>query len=74
MGRVVVIEVKLRRNPEIRREVIAQAVSYAACIEGIDPDDFTDNIVQPWMESEHGPEIASLELSAAVGRLAGVDS
>ena len=73
MGRVVVIEVKLRKNPEIRREVIAQAVSYAAYLEGMEPAEFENDIVKPWLESEYGDEVASLELSAAIAEISGVD-
>lgn len=38
-GRPVVIEVKLRRNREAKREIVAQLLSYAAYLQGMDPDD-----------------------------------
>ncbi|MEU7753680.1 hypothetical protein [Micromonospora sp. NPDC049171] len=37
-GRLVVIEVKLAGNPEARRAVVAQVFSYAAYLQGLDPD------------------------------------
>ncbi|MEH0820461.1 MULTISPECIES: hypothetical protein [unclassified Micromonospora] len=37
-GRLVVIEVKLAGNPEARRAVVAQVLSYAAYLQGLDPD------------------------------------
>lgn len=50
LGRPVVIEAKLRKNPEIRREVLAQAVSYAAHLEGLEAEQVVDTIVRPWVE------------------------
>lgn len=35
-GRLVIIEVKLRKNQEARRAVVAQALSYAAYLQGLD--------------------------------------
>lgn len=39
-GRPVVIEVKLRNNAESRRAVVAQALSYAASLFGLSPQEF----------------------------------
>lgn len=36
-GRLVVIEIKLRRNAEARRAVVAQVLTYAAYLRGVDP-------------------------------------
>jgi hypothetical protein len=39
-GEVVVVEVKLRKNPEIRdRQVVAQVLEYAACLAALEEDD-----------------------------------
>lgn len=35
-GRLVIIEIKLRRNPEARRAVVAQVLTYAAFLKGMD--------------------------------------
>ena len=37
-GRLVVIEVKLADNAEARRAVVAQILSYAGYLQGLDPD------------------------------------
>ena len=37
-GRLVVIEIKLRRNAEARRAVVAQVLTYAAYLHGMEPD------------------------------------
>jgi RecB family endonuclease NucS len=37
-GRLVVIEVKLADNAEARRAVVAQVLSYAGYLQGLDPD------------------------------------
>ncbi|MET8358930.1 hypothetical protein [Micromonospora sp. NPDC005171] len=37
-GRLIVVEVKLAGNPEARRAVVAQVLSYAAYLQGLDPD------------------------------------
>ena len=39
-GRVVIIEVKLARNAEVRRAVVAQILSYAAHLHGLSIDEF----------------------------------
>lgn len=54
-GQLTIVEVKLRKNPEVRREVVAQAVSYAAFLEGMAREDFERNIVRPYLEGVHDP-------------------
>ncbi|HET7089040.1 MAG TPA: hypothetical protein VFL17_10345 [Anaerolineae bacterium] len=44
-GRLVVIEVKLARNAEARRAVVAQALTYAAYLRGIAASDLEKNIL-----------------------------
>ncbi len=39
-GLVVIVECKLRANPQIRREVVGQALAYAGGIWRMEPDDF----------------------------------
>src|SRR4051794_27644365 len=41
-GRPVVIEIKLRRNSEARRAVVAQILTYAAYLKGLTVGDFED--------------------------------
>ncbi len=49
-GRVVVIEVKLARNSEARRAVVAQVLTYAAFLRGMDPDRFEKEILQQHLQ------------------------
>ncbi len=44
-GRLAVIEVKLAKNAEARRAVIAQVLTYAAYLRGTDPDVFERDVV-----------------------------
>jgi hypothetical protein len=72
-GNLTILEVKLRSNPEIRREVLAQALSYAAFLEGMDTDDFVATIAQPYLESTHEEQIAAMPLPEAVAGISGAD-
>ena len=45
-GRLVVIEVKLAANSESRRAVIAQVLSYAGYLQGLDPDQLESQILR----------------------------
>lgn len=53
-GRVVVIEVKLGRNAEARRAVVAQILSYAAWLHGYDVDSFEREILAPYLHAQTG--------------------
>src|SRR6516165_2168719 len=44
-GRLVVIEVKLADNAESRRAVVAQVLSYAGYLQGLDPDQLESDIL-----------------------------
>ncbi len=44
-GRLVIIEVKLARNAESRRAVVAQVLSYAGYLQGLDPDQLESQIL-----------------------------
>ena len=44
-GRVAVIEIKLAKNAEARRAVIAQVLTYAACLQGLTPDAFARDVL-----------------------------
>ncbi|MGH8925037.1 MAG: hypothetical protein ACRDWA_10430 [Acidimicrobiia bacterium] len=72
-GRLTIVEVKLRSNPEIRREVLAQALSYAAYLQGMPIDEFIDHLVGPYLANAHGPEVAGLDLPAVFSRITGSD-
>lgn len=47
VGRPVVIEVKLRRNAEARRAVVAQALAYAAYLHGLSPAELERDVLAP---------------------------
>ncbi len=44
-GRLVVIEIKLARNAESRRAVVAQVLTYAARLKGLDPAELEQNVL-----------------------------
>jgi len=46
-GRLAVLEIKLARNAEARRAVVAQALSYAAYLYGMAPDQLERDILRP---------------------------
>lgn len=54
-GRPVIIEIKLRKNAEARRAVVAQILTYAAFMKGISPAEFEDLM---------GPHLASREATS----------
>jgi hypothetical protein len=58
-GRPVVIEVKLRKNAEARRAVVAQVLSYASYLRGLTVQGF-ESIVQPHLAKENAASIADL--------------
>lgn len=49
-GRVVIIEIKLRRNAEARRAVVAQVLTYAAYLSGVSPDSLEREILRPHLD------------------------
>jgi hypothetical protein len=48
-GRLVVIEIKLARNAEARRAVVAQVLTYAAHLKGLDPTLLEENLVDGYL-------------------------
>jgi hypothetical protein len=44
-GRLVIIEVKLAANAEARRAVVAQVLSYAGYLQGLDPDQLESRVL-----------------------------
>jgi hypothetical protein len=72
-GQLTVVEVKLRKNPEVRREVVAQAVSYAAFLEGMARDDFERNIVRPYLEGAHDSDELNGDLPDVIANLSESD-
>jgi hypothetical protein len=50
-GRLVIIEIKLRRNAEARRAVVAQVLTYAACLKGVQPDLLESSILRPHLHA-----------------------
>lgn len=50
-GRLVVIEVKLAGNAESRRAVVAQVLSYAGYLQGLDPDQLESQILGRHLEA-----------------------
>jgi hypothetical protein len=61
-GRLVVIEIKLARNAEARRAVVAQVLTYAAHLKGLDPTFLEGNLVDGYLR-EH--ELHSLRDAVA---------
>ncbi len=61
-GRPVVIEVKLARNAEARRAVVAQALAYAAYLHGLSPAELERDVLAP-----HLRQAGHEGLVAAVG-------
>jgi hypothetical protein len=49
-GRVVIIEIKLRKNAEARRAVVAQVLTYAAYLKGVSPDSLEREILRPHLD------------------------
>jgi hypothetical protein len=60
-GRLAVIEVKLKANPEVRRAVVAQVLSYAAHLHGLDRSELEQQVL-----SKHMREQGHQSLEAAV--------
>lgn len=52
-GRVAIIEIKLAKNSEARRAVVAQVLAYAAYLHGATPSDFERNILGNHLQ-KHG--------------------
>lgn len=52
-GRPAVIEVKIGRNPEARRAVVAQALAYAASLHGMSVREFEDALAPRLREAGH---------------------
>jgi hypothetical protein len=50
-GRLVVIEVKLAENAESRRAVVAQVLSYAGYLQGLDPEQLETQILGRHLEA-----------------------
>jgi hypothetical protein len=50
-GRVVIIEVKLAENAESRRAVVAQVLSYAGYLQGLDPEQLESRILGRHLEA-----------------------
>ncbi len=57
-GRVVIIEVKLARNGEARRAVVAQVLAYAAFLRGTGREAFERDLVGPYLQAKGWPSLA----------------
>ncbi|MGD0273923.1 MAG: hypothetical protein ABSB96_09380 [Gaiellaceae bacterium] len=62
-GQPVFIEIKLQRNPEARRAVVAQVLSYAASVYGLDVESFEGQVLGRHLRARDYSSIAD-----AVGR------
>ena len=69
-GRLVVIEVKLAENAESRRAVVAQVLSYAGYLQGLDPEQLESQILGRHLEAG-GSVLAAMQ---APGHQDAVDS
>src|SRR3990172_6196044 len=65
-GILTIVEVKLRSNPEVRREVLAQALSYGAFLEGMGIDQFVSSISRPYLHKTHGPAVSGLDFPSSL--------
>jgi RecB family endonuclease NucS len=52
-GRLVIIEVKLAANAEARRAVVAQVLSYAGYLQGLDPEQLESQILSGYLAPAH---------------------
>ena len=59
-GRLVIIEVKLAGNAESRRAVVAQVLSYAGYLQGLDPEQLETQILAPYLTAG-GSVLAAVE-------------
>jgi hypothetical protein len=59
-GRLVIIEVKLAGNAESRRAVVAQVLSYAGYLQGLDPEQLESQILGPHL-APGGSVLAAVE-------------
>jgi hypothetical protein len=57
-GRVAIIEVKLAKNNEARRAVVAQVLSYAAFLRGTGRESFEHDLVGPYLHAKGWPSLA----------------
>lgn len=57
-GRLVVIEIKLSRTAEARRAVVAQALTYAAYLHGLDPKAVEQQILGPHLRMRNHESLA----------------
>jgi len=57
-GRVAIIEVKLAKNSEARRAVVAQVLSYAAFLRGTGRETFERDLVGPYLKAKGWPTLA----------------
>ena len=64
-GRLAVIEIKLRRNAEARRAVVAQVLTYAAYLRGLDPAALEREVL--------GPHLAKRDFSSLAAAVAADD-
>jgi len=72
-GLLTICEVKPRRNSEIRREVAAQASSYAAYLEGMGIEGFERQVVRPFLRRRELAHLLDEPLTAAAGKLSGIE-
>jgi hypothetical protein len=73
-GRLTAVEAKLRRNPEIRRQVVAQVIEYAAHLSAWSAED-VERQASHYLNARQTPEAFSgAPLCAALNRLTGTSS
>jgi hypothetical protein len=70
-GRPVIIEVKLRANSEARRAVVAQVLTYAAYLHGLDVAELEQNVLGPHLAKRGASTL--LDLARATDQAGAVD-
>jgi len=61
-GRLAIIEIKLRKNAEARRAVVAQVLTYAAYLKGVEPSQLETEVLRSHLEAR---SMASLAAAAS---------
>lgn len=71
-GRLAIVEIKLARNSESRRAVIAQVLTYAAYLDGLDPEVLERDILGKHLrERGHQSLLAAMEANDQTGSFDG---
>ena len=69
-GRLAIIEIKLRKNAEARRAVVAQILTYAAYLKGLDPEVLDDQVLRAHLDQrDYGSLVDAVRKNDQSGQL-----